>query len=178
LGAMLGLPVKGTVTGHVRANLAEERSESTGEIDLTLAGFVLGNGVAKLRFNANAFTRAGLTIPETSFGDVELEAALENGSFNITRLQGRGDDIELDGEGQLQVRNTLGNSTLDAALRIGFAGDFRSENEGLFLALDNVPRVRAAKTPDGDALQFNVRGNIGPRLRFQGAGRAPRPGGE
>lgn len=173
-----GLPLVGQITGHIVANLPEDRAASAGEVELHIEDMVLGDGVAKIRMDTNAFTRAGLTFPETSFGDVDLELNLAEGTATVTKLEGRGDDIELDGTGTVRVRNAVATSTVDAMLRIGITEEYRTENAGLFTVMEQEPRVRAAKTPDGDALQFHVAGNIGPRMRFQGAGRSPRPGTE
>lgn len=173
-----GLPLVGQISGHIAASLPEDRAASSGDIDLHIEDMVLGDGVAKIRMDTNAFTRAGLTFPETSFGDIDLELNLAEGTATVTRLEGRGEDIELDGTGTVRIRNAVATSTVDAMLRIGITEEYQSENAGLFTVMEQEPRVRAAKTPEGDALQFHVAGNIGPRMRFQGAGRSPRPGSE
>ena len=173
-----GLPLVGEVSGHIVANLPEDRAASSGEIDLHIEDMVLGDGNAKIRMDTNAFTRAGLTFPETNFGDVDLQLNLAEGTATVTKLEGRGEDIELDGTGTVRVRNAVATSTVDAMLRVGITEEYRNENAGLFTVMEQEPRVRAAKTPEGDALQFHVAGNIGPRIRFQGAGRSPRPGTE
>ena len=177
LRSMIGLPVRGELDGTIAMVITEEAADTTGEIDLSIEGLSLGDGVAKLRLDVNAFTRAGLTVQETDFGDFELEMSMEGGSANVTKLQSRGEDIQLDGAGTVQVRNTMITSSIDAMMRIGISEEYREENAGLFMAIDNEPRVRAAKTSDG-AMQFHIVGNIGPRLRFQGAANAPRPGAE
>lgn len=173
-----GLPLVGQLSGHVAASLPEDRATSSGEVELHIEGLVIGDGLAKLVIADHPFMRNGKTIAETDFGDVHLEMGLAEGVATITRLEGRGEDIQLDGTGTVRIRTAMATSTVDAMLRVGISEGYREAEAGLFLAMEQEPRVRAAKTPEGDALQFHVAGNIGPRIRFQGAGRSPRPGSD
>lgn len=176
ISAFAGLPMNGDVSGTIKFDLDDENiAENTGEADLDITGFVLGDGRAKLSFDANAFTRAGLTIPETSFGDIDLQASVMGERIEIQRLLSNGDDIQLDGRGELTLRSSIMTSSLDIGLRLTLSDAFKEENAGIVSMLESVPRVRAAQVPDTNALQFHVDGNIGPSLRFRGDGRSPPP---
>lgn len=175
LRAYLPLPVAGTLDGEIDVALDEDPALTSGEIDLRLGNLTVGDGNAKLKLDG---MRDGVTVEQIAAGNVVLQAHIEEGVATIDRLRGRGDDLELDGEGEVRLRSPLRASQLDLLIRAKFSDGYKERSDrtrALFSLLDLNPRARAAKTPDG-ALQYRIGGTIGGRISTQAAGRAPAPG--
>lgn len=175
LRAALPLPVEGTLDGELDLALDDDPALTEGDIDLRLGNVAVGDGSAKLALDGMG---DGITVERINAGNLVLQARIEEGTATIERLQGRGDDLELDGEGQIRLRSPLRASQLDLLIRAKFSEGYQQRNDrtrALFSLLDLNPRARAAKTPDG-ALQYRIGGTIGGRISTQAAGRAPAPG--
>ncbi|MBO6937017.1 MAG: type II secretion system protein GspN [Deltaproteobacteria bacterium] len=176
LRGMLGLPVAGELGGEVDLVIAEEAADTTGSIELSIDGLAIGDGNTKLQIEG--IPGDGLTVERLDAGNVEFYAAVEEGSANIERLEGRGPDIDLDGAGTLRLLQPLPMSRLDLMLRADIKDSYRERNgrtQGMFMLIDNNRRAGAAKTPDG-AFQFRISGTFGGRISGSPAGRAPMPG--
>ncbi len=175
LRAYLPLPLAGTLDGEIDVALDDDPTLTSGEIELRLGSVSVGDGNAKLKLDG---MRDGITVERIEAGNVVLQARIEEGTATIERLQGRGNDLELDGEGEIRLRSPLRVSQLDLLMRVKFSDGYKERSDrtrALFSLLDLNPRARAAKTPDG-ALQYRIGGTVGGRVSTQAAGRAPRPG--
>ncbi len=176
LRGMLGLPVTGNMSGEIDLVVAEEAADTTGIIDLSIEGLALGDGSTKVQIEG--IPGDGLTVERLDAGNVEFYAAVEDGSANIERLEGRGPDIDLDGAGSIRLLQPLPMSRLDLMLRANIKDSYKERNDrtrGMFMLIDNNRRAGAAKTPDG-AFQFRISGTFGGRISGSPAGRAPMPG--
>jgi len=175
LRGTVGIPVTGTASGHVDLTLAEEVSQTAGEIQLTIADLRLGDGHAKLALPGMG---DGLTIDEVHAGDLAVTVHATNGLAQIERLSAHGADAELDGSGTLQLLRPMRMSRLDLMLRLHFLDAYKEKSDrtrALFSLLELNPAMRPARTSDG-ALQYRVTGSLGSRISATAAGRAPAPG--
>ncbi|MEM9067419.1 MAG: type II secretion system protein GspN [Myxococcota bacterium] len=176
LRGVLPLPTTGALTGDIDLTLAEEAEQTNGSINVQLQGVRVGDGSAKLKLDGMG---DGVTVDEINAGNLAFQADVEAGTATIRRLQGRGDDLELDGDGDIQIRQPLRASQLNLFLRAKFSDGYKERSDrtrALFSLLELNPRARAATTEDG-ALQYRLGGTLGGRISSQAAGRADPPGG-
>ncbi len=176
LRTAVGLPIRGTLSGTVDLTLAEEMTDTTGSIDLTIEGIKIGDGRAKL---AVGDMREGLTIEQIDAGSLHFQANVEEGVAHLEELHADGPDMELTASGTIRLVKPIAMSRVDLLLRVEFKDAYRDRNDRtrtLFTAMDMLPPLRAARTTDG-ALQYRVTGAPGSRLGTTPAGRSPAPGG-
>ena len=169
--AAVGLPVGGRLSGVIDLQLHEEREQTEGLIELTIADLKVGDGRAKLSIPNFG---DGITIPEIEAGEVELVLNAEQGVAEVTTFEGDGEDLRLRGSGEIHLFRPLTLSRLDVLLRIEFTDGFREQDEiasRLFTVMEMVPQLRPARTSDG-ALQYRLTGSVGGRVSTRPAGSA------
>ena len=190
--SLIGLPVAGTLGGTVDVTLererprdptatpqppstpAEERPETTGNVNLTIAGLAIGDGQAKF---VPTGMRDGIRIARINAGDLRLRLSVRNGTAQIEELAARTSHIDLQGAGTIRLREAIANSIVDVMLRFKFGDEYRNQNEltrTMFLLMDVLPEVQSARTPDG-FLQFRFSGVLSQTPRPSPAGRAAMP---
>lgn len=173
LRSFFSLPIKGQLDGEIDLTIAQEAANTNGELDLRLTNASVGDGQAKLKFGE---LREGVTVEEIAVGTLAIAGQVSEGVLEFSRLQGRGDDLELDAAGSVRLNRRLLNSRLDVLVRLAFADEYKDRNArtgAMFGLLDLDPRLRAAKTSDG-AIQLRVTG-AGPGINARAAGREPNP---
>ena len=175
MSSLVGLPVAGIVNGEVALTVADDNAQTDGEIGLTIDGLQIGGGQVPIPGMSS-----GLTVERIAAGKLELAMNVEDGVARIQKLESNGDDLAIEGSGTIRLMRPLKMSRLDLMLRIAFADAYRNRSDHtrrLFSAMDFVPDLRAARTPDG-ALQWRINGSPGSRVSTTPAGRARQPGGE
>jgi type II secretion system protein N len=150
----LGVPIQGVAKGSL--SLAAEGgkfSKSNGALDLTIAGASVGDGKSKIK--------GQIALPEAKLGDLVITAEAKDGVLKITKLEGNGSDIELAGDGKVNVREPWNASTADLYVRFKFTDAYRNKSDltksllgapgsnapSLFELAD--PRIKRAKRSDG-----------------------------
>ncbi|HEY1959659.1 MAG TPA: type II secretion system protein GspN [Polyangiaceae bacterium] len=180
---LLGLPVLGTAKGTLKLDMPEAKaSKGTGTLQVDIADVAIGDGKAKLK---NA-----LDWPKMSVGPLTLTAEAKDGVLKITKLAAGGKDLELSGDGKIQMRDLAMESTADIGLKFKINDTYRGKSKlttALFGAPGSthggdvdaiVPKMRAAHHPDG-FYAFKLQGPLGklePRADVSFAGGAA-PGG-
>jgi len=167
-----GLPVQGTLDGEIDVTVGQEAAQTSGSIELEVDGLKIGDGNAKLALEG--MPGDGVTVDQLNAGDLDVRAEITDGNAVIQRLQGRGEDLELDGEGSLRLMQPLLRSRIDILVRAKIMDSYRERSDrtqALFALLEMNPRMRAARTEDG-ALQYRIQGQFGGRIQTQAAGRA------
>ncbi len=176
---LLGLPVLGTAKGTLKLDMPEAKaSKGTGTLQLDIADVAVGDGKAKLK---NA-----LDWPKMNVGPLSLAAEAKDGVLKITKLSASGKDLDLSGDGKIQMRDLAMESTADIGIKFKINDSYRSKSkltEALFGApgtsrggdVDRfVPLMRAAHHADG-FYGFKLQGPLGklqPRADVAG-GAAP-----
>lgn len=177
LSALIGLPVSGVLGGTIDLTIGKESSATQGSIDIAIADVVVGDGRAKLKIEGMG--AEGLSIGRIAIGKVVVKATVENGVAKFTKLGTEGGrDLTVTGSGQIRLVQPARMSRLELLLNVKFADAFKTRDarmRGLFAMLDAVPRLRAARTPDG-ALQWQIAGSFSGSMRSTPAGsmRMPR----
>jgi type II secretion system protein N len=153
LADMIGLPIGGTLGGHVEFLLPEGKlSKAEGKVDLKFASLSAGDGKAKV-LNA-------IALPKIDVGDLTLKASAAAGGLKIDQLGASGKDIDLQSDGSVRLRDSFEMSVPSMNVRFKFNDRFTNKDDttralfgapggavpGLF---DMVPQNKHAKRPDG-----------------------------
>ncbi len=162
---LLGLPVEGHAKGTLKLVMPEgHASKGSGTVSLEIADVAIGDGKAKLK---NA-----LDWPKLSVGPLTLTAEAKEGVLKLTKLQAGGKDLELSGDGKLQMRDLASESTVDVNMKFKINDSYRSKSkltEALFGAPGStrggdvdrfVPKMKSAHRTDG-FYAFKLQGLLG-----------------
>lgn len=171
----IGLPVEGRLSGTIAIALPEGKaSKGTGRVDLSAKDVAIGDGKAKLK---NA-----LEWPKLTVGGLAFQAEAKDGVLKVSKLGATGHDLELSGEGKVQMRELAPESSLDVNVKFKIADSYRGKSDitkSLFGAPGSpkggdielfVPEMKMAKRPDG-FYAFHVTNLLGnPKFLPQGGG--------
>lgn len=153
LADMIGLPIGGTLAGHVEFLLPEGKlSKAEGKVDLKFSSLSAGDGKTKV-LNA-------IALPKVEVGDLTLKATAAAGALKIDQLSAAGKDIDLQSDGSVRLRDSFDASVPSMNVRFKFNDRFTNKDDmtrGLFGApgssvpglFDLVPQNKHAKRPDG-----------------------------
>ena len=165
LTATLGLPMEGKLSGTVKLLMPEGKaSKASGSIRLEAADVALGDGKAKLK--------GALALPRLVVGTLSFEGDAKEGKLSITKFAASGKDVDLSGEGRIQMRELATESLCDVNVKFKINDAYRNKSDitkslfgapgsnapALFELAD--PKVKQAKRPDG-SYAFHVRGLLG-----------------
>ncbi len=165
----LGIPIKGVATGKLE--LAAEGgkfSKASGMLDLSINGVSVGDGKSKIK--------GQIALPEAKLGDLIITAEAKDGALKVSKLEGNGSDIELSGDGKVNVREPANTSGVDLYVRFKFTDAYRNKSDltktllgapgsnapSLFELAD--PRIKRSKRPDG-FFGWHIHGALG-KLKF------------
>lgn len=164
LGQALGVPMEGKLKGLVDLKLPEGKaSKGSGVVNLEIDDLAIGDGKAKIK--------GLLELPKLTVGTLKFEAEAKEGILKVGKLGATGKDLELSGEGRIQMRELANDSNLDLNAKFKVNDGYRGKNDktkSLFGApgsnipplFELDPTVKKAKTPDG-LYAFHVRGQLG-----------------
>jgi len=170
---VLGIPVQGKLSGTVRLMLPEGKAaKGNGAVSLEASGVSVGDGKAKLK--------GALALPKIDVGTLTLAADAKDGALKITKLAAGGKDVELQGDGRITMRDSMGDSLCDANVRFKINDAYRSKSDitkslfgapgsnapALFELAD--PKIKQSKRADG-FYGWTLRGPLA-RLEFIPAG--------
>ena len=172
---LLGVPVQGKLTGSVKLTMPEGKpSKGSGTVSLDASNVAVGDGKAKIK--------GALALPKIDVGTLTFSADAKEGSLKITKLAAGGKDVELQGDGRITMRETLGDALVDAQVRFKINDAYRNKSDvtkslfgtpgsnapALFELAD--PKIKQAKRADG-FYGWTLRGPLA-RLEFIPAGGA------
>ncbi|MDI1451947.1 type II secretion system protein GspN [Polyangium sp. 6x1] len=188
---VLGVPVKGLAKGTFE--LAAEGgkfSKANGALDLTIAEMSVGDGKSKIK--------GQIALPEAKLGDLAITAEAKEGVLKVTKLEANGTDIELAGDGKVNVREPWNSSAADLYVRFKFTDAYRNKSDltksllgapgsnapSLFELAD--PKIKKSKRQDGfygwhvhgalSRMKFDAHSTDGPAAgRGRGKGDSPFP---
>jgi type II secretion system protein N len=162
---MLGLPVEGHAKGTIKLVMPEGKaSKGSGNVQIDISDVAIGDGKAKLK---NA-----LDWPKLAVGPITLTAEAKDGVLKVTKLSAGGKDLELGGEGKIQMRDLASESTVDVNMKFKINDSYRSKSkltEALFGAPGStkggdvdrfVPKMKQAHRGDG-FYAFKLMGLLG-----------------
>jgi type II secretion system protein N len=164
LSQALGVPMEGRLFGQVDLRLPEGKaSKGSGTVNLEIRDLAVGDGKAKIK--------GLLELPKLTVGALKFDAEAKEGILKVSKLAAGGKDVELSGEGRIQMRELANDSNLDMSVKFKVNDGYRGKNDktkSLFGApgssipplFELDPTVKRAKTPDG-LYAFQVRGQLG-----------------
>jgi type II secretion system protein N len=175
LVALLGVPLQGKLAGAIHLSMPEGKaSKGSGTVSLEATEVSVGDGKAKIK--------GMLALPRVDVGTLTIGADAKDGILKITKLVAGGRDLELQGDGRVNMRELATDSICDAQVRFKINDAYRNKSElakSIFGAPGStapptiemlVPQVKQAKRPDG-FYGFFLRGTLG-RLEPMPAGGA------
>ncbi len=179
---ILGVPLQGKLSGSVNLKMPEGRaSKSSGSVSLVASAVAVGDGKAKFK--------GALALPTIHVGTVTMGAEAKDGILRITKFVAGGNDVDLQGEGRITIRELATESICDTQLRFRINDAYRGQSDvtktlfgapgsnapPLFELAD--PRIKQSKRADG-FYAWTMRGLIGrPDLAPAGGGGAGAPFG-
>jgi type II secretion system protein N len=149
VGSFLGMPLAGVATGTVDVNLPEEIATSAGEIDLEIAGLVLGDGKNKMKIPGMA---GGLTLDPIDAGTLKMRMSVKEGVAAIETFEAKGKDLTLDGSGSLRLATPFDRSRADLTIGFKIEDAYKNKSEKSKIALELMsgnPVMRSATGSDG-----------------------------
>lgn len=154
LAQTLGVPLKGLASGKLSLTPVEGKfSKSSGTLDLTVEGLVVGDGKTKIQ--------GLIELPPIRAGNLTLSAEAKDGALKVNKLTSPGTDLELIGDGKLAVREPWNDSSADLYIKFKVTDAYRGKSEitkTLFgdpnstvpgLIEMQVPKMKRAKRSDG-----------------------------
>jgi type II secretion system protein N len=173
---LIGLPLEGTLSGSITIVMPEGKaSKATGSVSIETDGLAVGDGKAKLK--------GALALPRVSVGTLSLAGDAKDGVLKVTKLGASGKDVELQGDGKIQLREIAMESHADLNIKFKINDAYRTKSDitkSLFGAPgSNAPalfeladaRVKQSKRPDG-FYAWHARGALA-HLDFAPAGQGP-----
>lgn len=157
IASNVGFPLEGKLFGTVKLQLPEGKaSKGNGAVNLELRDLYAGN--AK---ELTVKTPLGpFTLPRLKVGTFTVTGDAKDGILKITKVGASGGDVDVNGDGRVQLREVATDAHLDVNLKFKINDGYRSKNDKtkmLFGApggkekpmLEMDPRMAKSKTADG-----------------------------
>ncbi len=173
---LIGLPLEGTLSGTINITMPEGKaSKASGSVALDTDGLAVGDGKAKLK--------GALALPRVSVGSFSFAGDAKDGVLKVTKLGATGKDVEIQGDGRVQLREVALESHADLNIKFKINDAYRTKSDitkSLFGAPgSNAPalfeladaRVKQSKRPDG-FYAWHARGALA-HLDFAPASQGP-----
>lgn len=137
LSKMAGLPVGGKMNGTLDVSLENDVHKSTGSLDLSIDAASVGPGAVQ-----------GLTLPNVALGSLTLAAEVRDGKFKITSFKQTGGNLSLRASGNIELRQPLPVSGVQACLQFKADPAFLNSNPKLKTIVD-LASVQLRKDGEG-----------------------------
>jgi len=157
IAASAGFPLEGKLGGTLKLQLPEGKaSKGNGAIDLEIKDMYAGN--AK---ELTVKTPLGpFTLPRLKVGNFAVSGDAKDGILKITKVGASGGDVDVTGDGRVQLREVATDARLEVNLKLKINDGYRNKNDKtkmLFGApggkdkpmLEMDPRMAKSKTADG-----------------------------
>jgi type II secretion system protein N len=149
---MLGLPLSGRVDAKLDLSAPEGKfNKASGALELVAKDVIVGDGKTKIQ--------GLIALPEAKLGELTLSAEAKDGVLKVTKMAANGMDLELEGDGKINVREPWNSSTADLYVRFKFTDAYRTKNEltksllgapgSTGLIEMQQPKMKRAKRADG-----------------------------
>ena len=119
---MIGLPLEGTLSGTMKIDMAEGKaSKAVGSVSFQTDGLAIGDGKAKLK--------GALALPRLNVGTLSLVGDVKDGVLRVTKFGATGHDVEVQGDGRVQLREAPTESNCDLNVRFKVNDAYRTKND-------------------------------------------------
>jgi len=178
IAANVGFPLDGRLNGTINLQLPEGKaSKGNGAINLEIKDMYAGN--AK---ELTVKTPLGpFTLPRLKVGQLTITGEAKDGVLKLTKLGSSGGDVELVGDGRVQMREVATDAHLDANLKFKINDAYRNKNDKTQLLfgkpggketpmLEMDPNMKRSKSADG-FYQLRIAGTLAkPDVKPSGGG--------
>ena len=157
IAANVGFPLEGKLVGTLKLQLPEGKaSKGNGTVALEIKDMYAGN--AK---ELTVKTPLGpFTLPRLKVGNFAVTGDAKDGILKITKVGASGGDVDVNGDGRVQLREVATDAHLEVNLKFKINDGYRNKNEKtkmLFGApgakekpmLEMDPRMAKSKSSDG-----------------------------
>ncbi len=161
---LLGIPIDGKVNGELSLSPTDGKfNKASGKIDFSIKNIVVSDGKTKIQ--------GLLAIPAARVDELVLSGEAEKGVLKVTKLTANGPDLELDGDGKINVREPWAESSVDLYIKFRFTDAYRGKDATTRSILGEpgstsppliemqVAKLKKAKRSDG-FYGFHVHGKL------------------
>jgi type II secretion system protein N len=145
----LGVPLDGHLFGTVHLELPQGKaSKGNGKVALELRELAIGDGKAKVMLQPGM----GLPLQRLTVGTLTIDGEAKDGTLKLTKVKASGKDLDIDGDGKVQMKELANESVVDVVLRLKVADAYKNKSEmtkGLFAAVEFSPQAKQAKLEGG-----------------------------
>jgi type II secretion system protein N len=168
INASIGFPIDGKLTGTLKLALPEGKaSKANGNLALDVKDANAGN-VKELALKT---PMGPFSLPRLKIGNFNVTGEAKDGVIKISKISASGGDVDVSGDGKVQMREVATDSHLDMNLKFKINDSYRSKNDKtklLFGApgskekpmIEMDPKMGRAKTGDG-GYAVRVGGSLG-----------------
>lgn len=160
IAANIGFPLDGKLFGSIKLNLPEGKaSKGNGTVALEVKELNAGSLKEK---ELTIKTKMGpFTLPRVKIGTLAINGDAKDGVLKISKISATGGDVEVAGDGKVQLRELATEAHLDTNVKFKVADAYRNKNDKtklLFGAPGSKeapmiemadPKMSRAKTADG-----------------------------
>ena len=167
IAAQVGFPLAGRLNGTVRFDLPEGKaSKGNGNVNLEIRDMTAGN-----EKELTVKTPLGpFTLPRLKVGNFTVNGEAKDGVLKLSKIGASGGDVDVNGEGRVQLREVATDALLDVGLKFKINDGYRGKNEKTKMLfgtpggkdkpmLEMDPKM--ARSKSGDFYGLNVRGSLG-----------------
>ncbi len=177
IAASIGFPLDGKLTGTLKLALPEGKaSKANGNLALDVKEMNAGS-VKELALKT---PMGPFSLPRLKIGNFNVTGEAKDGVIKISKIAASGGDVDVSGDGKVQMREVATDSHLDMNLKFKINDSYRTKNDKtklLFGApgskekpmLEMDPKMGRAKTADG-AYAVRIGGSLGKPDIQPGAG--------
>jgi type II secretion system protein N len=177
IAAQVGFPLSGRLNGALALELPEGKaSKGNGNVNLEISEMHAGDDK-----ELTVKTPLGpFTLPRLKVGNFAVNGEAKDGVLKLTKIGASGGDVDVNGEGRVQLREVATEAMMDVALKFKINDSYRSKNDKtkmLFGApgskdkpmLEMDPKM--ARSKSGEFYGLQVRGTLGkPDVQPAGGG--------
>lgn len=165
VAANVGFPLDGKLNGEVSLDLPDGKaSKGSGKVNLEIKDMAAGKGA---EFTVKT-PMGPFTLPKLKVGGFTLTGEAKDGKLTISKIASSGGDVDLSGDGKVQLREVATDDTLDVNLKFKLNDSYRGKNEKTKLLFGSpggkdkpmVDMMLKSKTPDG-FYTLHVGGTLG-----------------
>lgn len=158
IAANIGFPLDGKLFGTIKLNLPEGKaSKGNGTITLEVKDLNAGRPKSDISIKT---PMGPFTLPPAKIGTVLINGEAKDGVLKLSKISASGGDIDLAGDGKIQLRELATEAHLEINLKFKINDSYRTKSDKtklLFGApgskekpmLEMDPKMSRAKTLDG-----------------------------
>lgn len=169
IAANVGFPLDGKLNGNIKLVMPEGKaSKANGNIDLEVKEMNAGN---TKELPIKLPTGGTFKLPRLKIGTFNVNGEAKDGVLKISKIAAQGGDVDVSGDGRVQLREVANDAHLDANLKFKINDTYRNKTDvtkSLFgtpgskspALIDLDPKMSKAKSSDG-FYSLRVGGTLG-----------------